>query len=162
MRPQRKIIRHERKTNDEKTRALLILCATKKLKAHIISDVSFEYSDIMYMLILDATDPMHWVVIFYAWYRYSMVHWLSQKGHHQLHHHSSSQALLLPPYPFLWDVLTCCSNFSFASTSLIIIIMVLLLWVGGYAGWFEFHDAWTLHAFMSGRWLCHWSIILES
>ena len=56
MRPQRKIIRLERKTNDEKTRALLILCATKKLKAHIISDVSFEYSDIMYMLILDATD----------------------------------------------------------------------------------------------------------
>ncbi len=56
MMPQRKIIRHERKTNDEKTRALLILCATKKLKAHIISDVSFEYSDIMYMLILDATD----------------------------------------------------------------------------------------------------------
>jgi hypothetical protein len=63
MRPQRKIIRLERKTNDEKTRALLILCATKKLKAHIISDVSFEYSDIMYMLILDATDPLRIVDI---------------------------------------------------------------------------------------------------
>jgi hypothetical protein len=59
MSPQRKIIRLERKTNDEKARALLILCAKKNLKAHIISDVSFEYSDIMYMLILDATDPMH-------------------------------------------------------------------------------------------------------
>jgi hypothetical protein len=46
----------ERKTNDE-TRALWILCAKKKLKAHIISDVSFEYADIMYMLILAATDP---------------------------------------------------------------------------------------------------------
>jgi hypothetical protein len=56
MRPQQKIIKLERKTNDEKSRALLILCATKNFNAHIISDVSFEYADIMYMLILDATD----------------------------------------------------------------------------------------------------------
>jgi hypothetical protein len=58
MRAQRKMIKLERKTNDEKSRVLLILCVNKKLKAHILSDVSFEYSDIMYMLILDATYPL--------------------------------------------------------------------------------------------------------